>query len=114
MQKNQSQKKKIPDTNKLVKKSDYSAKVSELVNKIPSISGLVTTFALTEVENKIPSISNLVKKTDYDKKLSELEKKLTDHKHDQYITTPELNKLTQKNLIAKIKHLLQIKKTFTC
>ena len=30
--------------------------------KIPSITGLATTSALTTVENKIPSISNLVKK----------------------------------------------------
>ena len=38
-------------------------KVSELENKIPSNSGLVTVSVLiTAVENKIPSISNLVKK----------------------------------------------------
>ena len=50
--------KKISDTSKLVKKSDYNAKISELENKIPSISGLVTTSALTTVENKTPSVSN--------------------------------------------------------
>ena len=54
--------KKIPDTTKLLKKSDYNAKISDLENKIPSISALVTTSALTAVENKIPSVSNLVKK----------------------------------------------------
>ena len=32
-------------------------------------------------------------KTDYDKKISELEKKLTDHNHDKYITTPDFNTL---------------------
>ena len=31
---------------------------------MPSISGLVTTSALTTAENKIPTVSNLVKKTD--------------------------------------------------
>ena len=67
--------KKISDAINLVKKSDYNTKVSEIECKIPSTSGLVTTSALTTVENKIPSISNLVKKTDYDKKISELEKK---------------------------------------
>ena len=41
------------------------------------------------VENKIPNISSLVKKTDYNTKISELEKKLTDHDHGKYITTPE-------------------------
>ena len=51
MQIKQSQKKEIPDTSKLVKKSDYNAKISELENKILSISGLVTTSALTAVEN---------------------------------------------------------------
>ena len=32
-----------------------------------------------------------LKKTDYDSKITEIEKKLTDHNHDQYITTPEFN-----------------------
>ena len=102
--------KKIPDTSNLVKKSDYNTKISEIESKIPSISGLATTSALTAVENKIPSINNLVKKTDYDTKVTEIEKKLTDHKHDEYITTPEFNKLAanvfnarlvQANLITK-------------
>ena len=58
---------------------------------------------MTAVKNKIPSISNLVKKTEYQTKISEIEKKLTDHKHDEYITTPEFNKLklAQANLIKK-------------
>ena len=46
---------------------------------------------------KIPDVSNLVKKkkkTDYDTKIREIEKKVTDHDHDKYITTPEFNKLT--------------------
>ena len=62
------------------------------------------------MENKIPSVSSLVKKTDYDTKISELEKKLTDHNHDKYITTPEFNtlaasvfssRLAQANLVTK-------------
>ena len=48
---------------------------------------------MTAVENKIPTVRNLVKKTDYDTKVTETEKKLTDHKHDKYITTTEFNKL---------------------
>ena len=56
------------------------------------------------------SLSSLVNKTDYDTKISELEKKLTDHNHDNYITTPEFNTLAasvfnagsaQANLIRK-------------
>ena len=97
--------------NNLVKKWDYNAKVSEIEGTIPSISGLVTTSALTAVENKIPSVTNLVKKTDYDTKISELEKKLTDHKHDKYVTTPEFNKLTAETFAAR---LAQTQATFWC
>ena len=68
-------------------------KLTESENKIPDISNLATKTALTTVENKIPSVSNLVKKTDYNTKITEIEKKLTDHNHDKYITTPEFNTL---------------------
>ena len=86
------------------------AKLTELENKIPDVSSLATKTVLTGVENKIPSVSNLVKKTDYNTKITEIEKKLTDHNHDKYITTPEFNTLAayifnailaQANLIAK-------------
>ena len=49
-------------------------------------------------------------KKHYDTKISDLEKKLTDHNHDKYITTPEFNtlaadvfnaRLVQANLITK-------------
>ena len=67
-----------------------------------NITGLATTSALTAVENKIPSISTLIKKSDHGTKIIELEKKLTAHKYDKYITTPELNKLTAKNFAARL------------
>ena len=50
------------------------------------------------------------KKTDYNTKIIEIEKKLTDHNHDKYITTPEFNtlaaivsnaRLAKANLITK-------------
>ena len=41
--------KKILDTSKLVKKLDYSAKISERENKIPSASGLVANAALNVI-----------------------------------------------------------------
>ena len=82
--------KKIPDARGLVKKTGYSAKITETENKIPSISGLAT----NTVENKIPNVSSLVKKTDYDTKISETEKELTNHNHDKYITNSEFNKFT--------------------
>ena len=81
--------KRVPKVNNVVKK----AKLTELGNKIPDVSSLATKTALTAVENKIPSVSNLVKKTDYDTKITEIEKKLTDHNHDKYNTTPESNTL---------------------
>ena len=55
-------------------------------------------------------INSLVKKTDYDVKTTEIGKKLIDHNHDKYITTPEINtlaadvfnaRLAQGNLITK-------------
>ena len=46
------QKKKIPNTSALVKKADYNSKITETEGKIPSISGLVTSSALTAVESK--------------------------------------------------------------
>ena len=49
---------------------------------------VVSSLALTAVEDKIPSVSSLVKKPDYDTKISEIEKALTYHNHDKYITTP--------------------------
>ena len=57
---------------------------------------------LTAVENKIPDVSILVKKTDYNTKISEIEKKVSDHNHDKYITTPEFNKLTTENFKARL------------
>ena len=45
----------------LLKKTVYNSKISEIENKIPSITGLATTsFALTAVENKIPNVISLV------------------------------------------------------
>ena len=55
--------KKIPYTSDLAKKTDLNAKITEIENKIPSITGLATNYALTAVENKIPNVSSLLKKT---------------------------------------------------
>ena len=84
--------KKIPNTNGLVKKTDYYA---EIEGKIPTTSGLAISAALTAVENKIPNVSSLVKKTDHDAKTSDIESK--------YFTTADCNKFTSQTLDAKIK-----------
>ena len=98
--------KKIPDVTDFIKKT----KLTELESKIPDVSSLAKKIALTSVENEIPDVSSLAKKTNYDTKTSELEKKLTNHDHDKYITTPEFNtlaadvfnaRLAQVNLVAK-------------
>ena len=36
--------------------------ITEIEDKIPSITGLATTAALNAAENKIPNVSNVVKK----------------------------------------------------
>ena len=53
---------KIPDISILASKTIVNTKINEIKKEIPSITGLATTSTLTAVENKIPSISNLVKK----------------------------------------------------
>ena len=92
-------------------KTKYQTDKRELKNKIPEFSSLATKTTSTAVENKIPDVRSLVKKkTNYETKISDLEKKLTDHNHDKYITTPEFNtlaagvinaRLAQANLITK-------------
>ena len=102
---------KISDISNLATKTILNTIISEVKNEIPSISGLATTSALTAVEKKIPSVSNLAKKIDYDTKGSEIEKKLTDHNHDKYITTPEFNKLSAETFAARLAQANLIAKT---
>ena len=94
----------------LAKKIDLNAKIAEVENKAPSMTGLATNLVLTAAENKIPDVNNLVKKIDYNTKISNIEKKITDHDHDKYITTPKFNtlaarvfnaRLAQANLVTK-------------
>ena len=62
----------------------------------------MTNSALNAVENKIPKISNLVTKTDYNTKIGEIEKKITEHNHGKYITTPEFNNLAAGAFISRL------------
>ena len=103
---------KILDTCELVKKTDYNTKITEIENKIPSISALFTNSTLTAVEDKIPNISILVKKkTDYNTKISEFQKKLTDHDHEEYLTTTEVNDLAARVFTARLKQANLVTKT---
>ena len=99
--------KKIPNVTDVVKKTKHTG----IENKILDVSSFATKTALTAGENKIPSVSSLVKKTDYDRKTSELEKKLTDHNHDEYITTPEFNTLLASVFNARLAPANLITKT---
>ena len=90
------QTKKSPDTSEFVKKTDYNAKITELEGKIPSITCLATTAALTAVENKIPDVSNVVKKADYDTEILDIKSK--------YFTTADYNKFTNEKFDLKIKN----------
>ena len=86
----------------MFKKTDFNAKITEVEGKIPDITGLATSSALTGVENKIRDVSSLVKKADYDTKISDIEKKITDHDHDKYITTPEFNTMAANVFNARL------------
>ena len=95
----------------LAKKTDLNPKITEVENKAPSMTGLATNLVLTAAENKIPDVNNLVKKIDYNTKISDIEKKITDHDHDKYITTPEFNTLAARVLNARLAQANLVTKT---
>ena len=116
--------KKIPDVTSLVKKTDFNAKDIEIEGKIPSVSGLATSSALTAVENKIPDVSIFVKKTGFNTKVTEIEGKIPDVSRlvkktdyateianikNDYVTSAALN-ARRKELIQKIKVNTEVKK----
>ena len=83
-------------------KKDFNTKVTEIEGKIPSINGLATNSEVTAVGNKITDVNSLVKKTDYNTKISYIEKKITDHDHDKYITTPEFTTMAASTFNARL------------
>ena len=48
-------------------------------------------------------VSNLVKKTLCNTKITETERKINDHNHDKYITTPEFTKFTTEIFRLRLK-----------
>ena len=82
----------IPNTSGQVKKADYNSKISE-------------------IESKMPDVSNLVKKTNCNTKISEIENNVSNHDHDEYITTSEFNKLTKENFKARLAQADLVTKT---
>ena len=50
------------------------------------------------------NVSNLVRKSAYKTKINEIENKITvDRRHDEYISTQEINKLTSESFTARLK-----------
>ena len=61
------------DTSKLVDKTDYNANIKYIEDKIPTVTKLATTAALSAVENKISNVSDVIKvQADYDVKISDI------------------------------------------
>ena len=97
----------------MLKKTDCSAKISEIESKIPNISCLATKFALTAVKNKILDVSGLEKK----KKKQIIIQKLVKLKKTSliiimtYITAPEFNKFTAEIFAARFAQEYLVTKT---
>ena len=82
------------------KETSSDTKITDILGKIPIITGLVTTAALAAVEKKIQNVSDLVKKTKYDAKVSEIYIKYFNRSDYDNFTTDILNtKIKQKELV---------------
>ena len=77
-------KKKDNKTDWIIKEIEYD----ELVKKVNNTNTSDT--------------SDLVKKTDYNTKIKKIEKKISDHDHEWYKTIQKFNKLTSKNVVARL------------
>ena len=64
---------------------------------------------ISEVENKIPNTSSLVTRTVLNTKISEVEDKIPDN--SKYFTTQEFNELTAENVAARLKQTDLVNKT---
>ena len=83
-----------------------SEKITEIRNKIPSITGLVTTNALnakvTNIANKVSNTNSLVKKNDYNTNIKDIKNKIQNHY--KYITITEFDKFPGEKFQIKSKH----------
>ena len=66
-------KEEILSINNLVTTAALNAKISEVKSKIPNITNLDITTALTAIENKVPNVSKLVTKKNLVQKYSTLD-----------------------------------------
>ena len=86
-------KNKICSTTNITTNASLHAKIN-VKTKVPSITNLAATGAITAVENKIPNVSDLVKKADYDAEIRDIK--------DKYFTTSDYSKFANNILDAKI------------
>ena len=63
----------------------------------------VLNIIISEVENKTPDTSSLVTTTVFNTKVSEIENKIPDN--SKYITTQEFNRLTAETFAARLKQV---------
>ena len=70
-------------------RTHQNTKITEIENKIPSVTGSITTAAAlkakaTEIDNKIPDTITLVKKTDFNSNITAINGKQTAYKQDNF------------------------------
>ena len=83
---------KIPNASGFLLTSVFNSKITEVGNKIPDIKNLASKTEVTAVENKIPNVSNLVTKTDYATEITKIK--------NDYVTNAALD-ARHKGLVQK-------------
>ena len=73
------------------------------------MTATVLNTKISEVENKIPDTSSLVTTTVFNTKISEAENKIPTH--DKYSATPEFHKLTAESFAGRLKQAELVNKT---
>ena len=91
----------VIDSSELVNKVDFNAKIKDIKDKVPSITNLVTTAALTGVKDKIPNVSDLAKKADFVEKVKEIESKYFTTLYDKFTNNILDQKIKNKELVHK-------------
>ena len=92
---------KKPNVSGFLLTSVFNSKITEVENKIPDIKYLASKTELATVENKIPDVSNLVTKTDYAAKLTKIK--------NDYLTNSALD-ARHKDLVQKTTFESELKK----
>ena len=92
---------KIPNLSAFLLTSVFNSKITEVENKIPDIKNLASKTEVTTAENKIPNVSNLVAKTDYAAEITKIK--------NDYVTNAALD-ARHKELVQKTTFESQLKK----